>query len=78
MLGQPLSRYIDSLERHIWAVKEGLDDEDHEAAVIWNMFGFMVTKKLIDDGQLPKELNDMVYTVEDARNSIRDINSKKE
>lgn len=66
MLGQPLSRYIDSMERHVWAVKEGLNDEDHEAAVIWNMMSFMVTKKLIEEGKLPKELNDMVYTVEDA------------
>jgi hypothetical protein len=67
MLGQPLSRYIDSLERHVWAVKEGLDDEDHEAAVIWNMISFMMTQKLIEEGQLPEELNDMVYTVDDAR-----------
>ncbi len=73
MLGQPLSRYIDSLERHVWAVKEGKDDEDHEAAVIWNMFSFMMTKKLIEEGQLPSELNDMVYSVADAR---REVNGK--
>jgi hypothetical protein len=66
-LGQPLSRYIDSLERHVWAVKDGMHDEDHEAAVLWNMMSFMVTKKLIEEGQLPAELDDMVYTVEDAR-----------
>jgi len=70
MLGQPLSRYIDSLIRHVWAVQDGLDDEDHEAAVLWNMMSFMVTKKLIDEGQLPKELDDMVYTVEGARKQV--------
>lgn len=67
ILGQPLSRYLDSAERHIQAIKEGLTDEDHISAVSWNMFSFLATKKLIDDGQLPKELDDVVYTVADAK-----------
>jgi hypothetical protein len=67
VLGQPLSEYINSCQRHLWAVIEGLDDEDHEAAVIWNMCCFMETKRRIENGELPKELDDMVYTVEDAR-----------
>ena len=70
MLGQPLSRYLDSAERHLQAVKEGLTDEDHVSAVSWNMFSFCATKKLIEEGQLPKELDDMVYNVEDARKQI--------
>jgi len=76
VLGQPLSRYIDSLERHLWAVKEGLDDEDHESAVIWNMIGFMMTKMWVEDGQLPKELDDMVYTIADAKRMMEKINGK--
>jgi len=72
ILGQPLSRYIDSMVRHTWAVQEGLADEDHESAVIWNMIGFMMTKKFIEEGQLPKELNDMVCTVEDAKRVTED------
>jgi len=70
MLGQPLSRYIDSMIRHTWAVQEGLNDEDHESAVIWNMISFMMTKKMIEEGHLPKELDDMVYTIDDARRVI--------
>ncbi len=66
-LGQPLSRYIDSMIRHTWAVQEGLDDEDHEAAVLWNMCCYMETKRMIDNGELPKELDDMVFNVDQAR-----------
>lgn len=69
-LGQPLSQYLDSLERHVWAVKEGLDDEDHEAAVLWNMACFMETKRMIEVGELPEELNDLVFTVEDAKKQM--------
>ena len=75
-LEQPLSRYMDSLIRHIWAVQEGLDDEDHESAVIWNMISFMMTKKYIEEGQLPEELDDMVYTVEDAREILNEQDKK--
>jgi hypothetical protein len=70
LLGQNLSRYIDSAERHLCAVKEGLKDEDHEIAVAWNIFAFIETKRLIDEGQLPAELNDMVYNIEDAKRMV--------
>jgi len=77
-LGQPLSRYIASLQRHLWAVEEGLNDEDHEAAVVWNMISFMETKRMIEAGELPKELNDMVYTVEDARREQEKFRREKD
>jgi hypothetical protein len=76
ILGQPLSRYLDSAERHIQAVKEGLTDEDHEIAVAWNLFAFIETKRLIDEGQLPAELNDMVYSVADAKRLIERKNGE--
>ena len=57
--GQPLSRYLDSCERHLMAVKEGLEDEDHQAAVIWNMIAFIHTYEMIKAGVLPPELNDL-------------------
>lgn len=57
--GQPLSRYLDSCERHLMAVKEGLEDEDHAAAVAWNIFAFIHTLDLIRAGVLPKELDDL-------------------
>jgi len=70
LLGQPLSRYIDSAMRHINDIKMGKKDEDHEAAVAWNIFSYMETKRLIEEGQLPKELDDMVFCVDDARRLI--------
>lgn len=57
--GQPLSRYLDSCFRHLVAVMEGLDDEDHASAVSWNMFGFVATVNWIKEGKLPKELDDL-------------------
>jgi hypothetical protein len=60
--GQPLSRYLDSCERHFMAVKDGLEDEDHQAAVIWNMIAFMWTLEMIRAGVLPAELNDVQKT----------------
>jgi hypothetical protein len=58
--GQPLSRYLDSAERHLMAVKDGDWDEDHEAAVIWNMMAFLATKDWIDRGVLGKQLDDLI------------------
>jgi hypothetical protein len=57
--GQPLSRYIDSMQRHLWSVQEGQDDEDHVAALAWNVMAFVHTKIMIDMGGLPKALNDL-------------------
>ena len=57
--GQPLSRYIESLERHIQKMKVGLLDEDHEAAIAWNILAFTHTKTMIEAGVLPEELNDL-------------------
>ena len=57
--GQPLNRYIESLERHLQRLKVGLEDEDHEAAVAWNIFAYMHTKTMIEAGALPKELDNV-------------------
>ena len=58
VLGQSISRYLDSATRHLNEFKEGLTDEDHAAAVIWNMFSIIQTKQMIEKGLLPKELDD--------------------
>jgi hypothetical protein len=42
--GQPLSWYIDSGARHFFMYLAGHRDEDHAAAVIWNVLGYMWTK----------------------------------
>lgn len=57
--GQPLNRYIESLERHLQKFKIGLQDEDHASAIMWNIMAFIHTKTLVDNGVLPKELDDL-------------------
>jgi len=58
-LGIPLSRYVDSLYRHLWQFMEGDETEDHAGAIIWNAMCLTQTKKWVDQGRLPKELNDL-------------------
>jgi hypothetical protein len=57
--GQPLSRYIESAERHLFKMKLGYTDEDHESALVWNILGYIHTKTMIETGVLSKELDDM-------------------
>ena len=57
--GQPLSRYLDSCMRHLWKVIAGEEDEDHEAAVAWNIFAYMHTLHEIEEGRLPDLLDDL-------------------
>lgn len=56
--GQPISRFYDSAQRHLWSFAEGKTDEDHLAAVLWNVVAIIQTQQDIEDGILPKELND--------------------
>jgi hypothetical protein len=57
--GQPLSRYIDSASRHLNNHRKGMVDEDHVIAAIWNLIAVWETTRLINNKQLPKELNDL-------------------
>jgi hypothetical protein len=57
--GIPLSRYVDSLYRHLWQFMEGDQSEDHGGAVIWNAMCLVQTEKWISEGKLPNELNDL-------------------
>ena len=67
--GQSLSRYLDSAIRHLNCVNMGLEDEDHLSAAAWNIFAIIETKKRIEQGILPKELDDLpnVYIEKDPR-----------
>ena len=69
--GQPLSRYIESAERHNFKLKMGFMDEDHEAAAVWNLLAFMHTKMMIKAGSLPVELNDMPNYTDEVRNLVK-------
>lgn len=42
--GMPLSVYFDSAHRHLQAWWQGDQDEDHAAAVVWNMLCAMWTE----------------------------------
>jgi Domain of unknown function (DUF5664) len=59
--GQPLSRYLDSALRHLMAVQEGREDEDHLAAAAWNVQALMVTLEWCRVGRLPVSLIDLPY-----------------
>lgn len=57
--GLPLGRYLDSALRHINDFKMGDRNEDHLAAALWNLCGYIHTEREIEEGRLPREL----YTV---------------
>lgn len=70
--GQPLRRYIESAERHIQKLKLGYTDEDHEAAIAWNILAYIHTKTMIDTGGLPKELDNMPVYSDELREQMDD------
>jgi hypothetical protein len=57
--GQPLkASYFDSAFRHLADLAAGEPTEDHAAAVLWNIVGYMWTLSEIEAGRLPLELDD--------------------
>lgn len=57
--GQPISRYLDSAIRHLYAYLGGSRNEDHLAAVAWNALAAIQTEEVIRRGDLPGELADL-------------------
>lgn len=57
--GMQLSRYLDSALRHLFSYLDGQRNEDHLAAGAWNIICLIETEKMIKDGLLPEELNDL-------------------
>ena len=57
--GIPLSRYCDATNRHLWAFRDGCTKEDHAGAVLWNVACWLETKRMIDNGELSEDLNDL-------------------
>lgn len=56
--GMPISRCIDSGMRHLTKLIDGLMDEDHSAAVVWNAFAVMHFEKYMPEMQdLPNWIN---------------------
>jgi len=54
--GLPLWRFLDSATRHMNSYRDGDTSEDHMAAAIWNLFGYVHTKREIEMGRLPLSL----------------------
>ncbi len=78
--GQPLMRYVDSAMRHINCLVAGEPDEDHAAAIAWNLFGYMFTLAEIEAGRLPETLDDrpdpepqydFVCEIQSSRKTVR-------
>lgn len=55
--GQPLNQYWNSAMRHLLAIQDGLLDEDHYAAVIWNVACMIHHIDAMLDGKLPESLD---------------------
>lgn len=57
-LGQPTSRSFSSLLRHLMQWADGDDEEDHRAAVLFNMMSVIHVERLVLSGDLPATLLD--------------------
>jgi len=57
--GIPLKRMIDSAIRHLFKALEGQTDEDHLTACAWNILGIIEIQERIEEGMLPKELDNL-------------------
>ena len=57
--GIPLKRMMDSAIRHMMKALEGQTDEDHLTAAAWNILGIVELQERIEEGLLPKELDDL-------------------
>ena len=56
--GLPLESFINSAERHMNKFKQCDRSEDHLAAILWNVMGYMHTEREIKAGRLPANLAD--------------------
>jgi hypothetical protein len=66
-LGQPTGRYWESHDRHVLDKKEGLKDEDHLSAAIWNLMGIMLNEEMVKRGIYPPEIDNATdYTCKEG------------
>ncbi|MFA5395524.1 MAG: dATP/dGTP diphosphohydrolase domain-containing protein [Methanogenium sp.] len=62
--GIPLSRLLSSAARHLNKLIAGMEDEDHAAAVAWNIFAFIHIKEMINRDKLSEGYNDLPEPME--------------
>lgn len=53
--GIPLSCFVDSGLRHLVCFMAGDRSEDHLAAVLWNIAGYMQTERWVIEGKIPEQ-----------------------
>lgn len=58
--GINLSAYVDSAMRHLTKHLTGWTDEPHLSMAAWNILCLLETSILIERGELPEELNDLI------------------
>ena len=59
--GQPFSRVVASLHRHLMRYQQGATDEDHLAAIACNAMFLLHYEEGIRHGFLPQDLDDMPH-----------------
>ncbi len=59
--GLPMYRYFDSLERHLVTFKMGDRTEDHLAAIIWGLYVYMESERMIFAGEISKDFYDVTW-----------------
>ena len=57
--GIPIHTFLNSANRHLAQIIDGRNDENHLIAAIWNLFCAYQTILWIQEGKLPKKLNDL-------------------
>jgi hypothetical protein len=65
--GLPLSRHLNSALRHLHQFQEGIQDEDHISAVVFNLFAITHVREMIRRGKLPTALDDLPSYMEDVK-----------
>lgn len=66
--GMPFSWCVASLKRHVMKYQQGLQDEDHLAAILFNAMALIHYEEMVARGVLPTELNDMpCYEAKNAK-----------
>ena len=68
--GQPISRCLASLHRHLAAYQAGENDEDHLAAIACNAMFCLHYEEMIRCGVLPRELDDRACYAKPPHNKL--------
>ena len=75
--GMPFSRCVASLKRHVMRFQQGMNDEDHLAAIMFNSMAIIHYQEMIERGVLPAELNDMPYYQPGNAKDVRTANAQR-